>query len=240
MKAGATFPALLLLGQLAAMGQNGWFAQNSGTGSRLFSCHFLDAQTGWVVGGPEALTTTDGGNNWSPGPGTPPSANNGVYFVNRSLGWMVGPGAAILKTSDSGSNWTPQNNVTGKSLIAVHFPSADTGWAVGDTVLHTVNGGSTWVPQNFPNRARLYSIYAVDGNTAWAVGDNRIYNTTDGGANWARQYTGSVFLYEDVYFVNSNMGWVVGGICTDFPWSCASEILKTENGGDTWVSVMIP
>ena len=110
----------------------------------LYSVHFTNANTGYVVGGyGQILKTTDRGATWV-------SENSGVtqnlysvHFPLHNTGYAVGDMGTILKTIDAGSKWEQQDPVTSSNLFSVFFTSENIGYAVGDsgTILKTVNGG---------------------------------------------------------------------------------------------------
>jgi photosystem II stability/assembly factor-like uncharacterized protein len=92
------------------------------------------------------------------------------------------------------------------------------------------------------NPSGLRSVYFIDENTGWAVGDSSsnvfIAKTSDGGATWNEQSTpilpppASINSLNGVIFVNSNIGWAVG---EEYGPPSFKVILKTTNGGTTWV-----
>ncbi len=149
-----------------------WAAQTSGTtGQYLYSVHFNNAQTGWVVGSAGTiLKTIDGGSNWVPQTSGTKRWLNSVHFSDTQTGWAVGD-FTTLKTTNGGSTWIAQTSGTIQDLRSVHFIDAQTGWAVGEKILKTVNGGSTWTAQN-SKVAGAISVHFTNAQTGWAVGPN--------------------------------------------------------------------
>jgi hypothetical protein len=103
---------------------------------------------------PVALITSDGGARWT----TVPLKDNprSIYFLNDSLGWMVGDGG-IWQTEESGRSWNKiggqkkgdQKFGSAAGMIAkVWFVDPQHGFAVGyqKTALETIDGGKTWKP----------------------------------------------------------------------------------------------
>ncbi len=81
---------------------------------------------------------------------------NGVYFVNKDTGWIIGNNGTILNTIDGGENWYQQNSGTTNDLKAVHFINDSVGWVVGkETMLNTEDGGIS------KNPCHLYLSYLV-------------------------------------------------------------------------------
>ncbi|MCH8903840.1 MAG: T9SS type A sorting domain-containing protein [Bacteroidetes bacterium] len=137
---------------------NTWKIHNTSAsglpGSILQSCHFTDANTGYIGGWYDACfaKTTDGGNSWTDldDPRIDTINNKravpwSINFPTKKVGYAVGDYGAIYKTGDSGNQWEWQDSgpTFTSRLNSVHFTDANTGYAVGDngTILKTNNGG---------------------------------------------------------------------------------------------------
>jgi photosystem II stability/assembly factor-like uncharacterized protein len=140
----------------------------------------------------------------------------GVFFVDPSIGFVVGKSRTILRTTNGGEDWTlvpPPEILPGLNydILSVHFTDYYNGVAVGSTV----------------------------GGNAYAGGFGIIIRTTDGGQTWIGSSLpwDSRALY-DVDFSNSAQGLGVGG--TYSTWSPSpdytfwGELLRTTDGGVTW------
>jgi photosystem II stability/assembly factor-like uncharacterized protein len=144
------------------------------TDAVLRGVHFAGG-SGWIVGeAGTVLTTTDGGDTWTP-QATPAGTGDlhGVFFVDPQHGWAVGEQGTILFFD--GSEWVqqPVEAVTA-TLRAVRFTSATSGTAVGDggTILVTPDG-KEWSPEAAAGvRADLRALDADSGGTMFAVGDD--------------------------------------------------------------------
>lgn len=118
------------------------------------------------------------------------------------------------------------------------------GWVVGEynedgaTVLRTKDAGKNWVLKNngLP-KVNFNDVIALNKHTAWIVGDKdeqgegygTIYYTTNKGKSWQRQGDKDVLAGLSVHGVNAideSTAWAVGD---------HGLILKTTNGGDSWV-----
>jgi len=82
----------------------------------------------------------------------------------------------------------------------------------------------------------LNSMYFVNSNTGWICGDSgKIIKTTDGGVNWIQQSSSTQYPLVSVFFINGNTGWCAGGT-SDFNFFINRMlVLKTIDGGDTWI-----
>ncbi len=128
-----------------------WQEQSSGTTDILRSSSFLDACTGWAVGGGGTiLKTLDGGTNWT---GSILSSSLYDVFFTRRGGWAVGQGGVILKYMkpiSPGPSLAFRNNQFGSSggdgTIDVTTP-AGCGWGVvsENPDFITITSGTTGV-----------------------------------------------------------------------------------------------
>lgn len=224
-------------------GGNNWITQLKDTiiytNTDVF---FIDANTGWVVGGNKILKTTDGGENWTTTTINSTYGLNGVYFTDANTGTVVGFEGTILRTTNGGESWVEQTIGTTYYLNSVFFTSANVGWIVGKNwrpsdqteegvILHTIDGGNNWSTQFTKKGMTLTSLFFTSSTTGWIVGGNWgsqlgiILYTTDGGNNWTEQTSGTTKYLNSVYFTSPTTGWIAGVYGT---------ILKTTNGGVTF------
>jgi photosystem II stability/assembly factor-like uncharacterized protein len=89
------------------------------------------------------LSTTDGGDTWTPQVSGTTVSLNAVCFVDTNTWIVVGDAGTILRTADGGATWTAQESGTSNSLYAVSCADANTAWVVGanGTILYTTTGG---------------------------------------------------------------------------------------------------
>ena len=165
---------------------------------------------------------------------------SGVSFTDANTGAAVGGLGPPLRTTDGGATWEEAQYNWEESpvvLLDVSFADANRGTAVGvwpsgsdrpgfpgffgGAIVDTSNGGASWGwTESFTNEF-LQGVSSIDGNTV-VVGRNgtilRGIMAQESGTN------------EDLYDVSStdaNTATVVGDTGT---------ILRTTNGGETWVA----
>jgi len=214
-----------------------WVATNSPTATRTDDIWFFDEQTGWLVNSNgDIRQTTNGGNTWTRKKFIDPSSKGNPYL--RCMGWAnkkIGWAGAVTK--DAGT----------KEFLQF--------------LLHrTTDGGDNWDPiPNMPDTspAGICGLYAVNEKIVYAAGTNDpnlpgpgFVKTTDGGSTWThkdlKQHADNLI---DVYFSDENTGWIVGGkkdpSCPPMKPGYETHpqyaqlkpvILKTTNGGETWVN----
>lgn len=207
-------------------GGSTWTIQNSGTSEPLNAVHFKDALHGWAVGN-IPLYTTDGGRTWNAGTGIPGTVYN-VEFADLNTGFATRGLNYLYKTSDGGRNWSfvqmPFN------INRIQFFDSLNGIASGDGgVLRSTDGGRTWNIW-----ATTHGGYFINFNEGWFLTENRAERTTDGGRTWQSQTVPpeaqtSTYTYK---FLDSQHGWAAGPDRS----GDGLEILKTDDGGATWVT----
>jgi hypothetical protein len=81
------------------------------------------------------------GKTWNPQP--IPENGVSVFFLNDSLGWLVGE-KTLWRTEEGGRDWKKLKKL--QDVMRVHFLDAKHGFAIGQhkTVLQTHDGGETW------------------------------------------------------------------------------------------------
>lgn len=93
-----------------------------------------------------------------------------------------------------------------------------------------------WKWQNpTPQGHTLNDVFFATSQIGWAVGwKGTILKTDDAGAHWKTQISSTEVNLNSVFFLNSMEGWVVGGSTYDL--STPGVILKTTDGGNTWIN----
>jgi photosystem II stability/assembly factor-like uncharacterized protein len=228
----------------------------TGVAAGFASVDFVDARTGWAVGGSGVVARTDdGGATWTQQPSGSAAQFNDVTFVNKFDGWAIGNTGTILHTTTGGldpdgagplTGWTAEDSGSVSNLHGATFVDATHGWVVGDggLILHTTTAGEDpdgagpltgWTAQPTGGAPMLTDVKATDTQTVWAVGMTAaILRTTTGG--------------EDPDGVGPLSGWTQQDSGLGFDLLCLSmanrsvgavggirgAMASTTNGGATW------
>ncbi|HPN35562.1 MAG TPA: FlgD immunoglobulin-like domain containing protein [bacterium] len=211
----------------------GWERKISGFNREFRDLHFMDENTGVIVGDSLVIRTTDGGETWSSVyPGTAWINFRGVYFPSATVGYAFGSYDHVAKTTNSGATWSLLGTGSGHYLNNGFFVTDLLGWVITDAggITKTTDGGVTWTMQSSGTGRQLFGIHFVNADTGMVVGDRIILRTTNGGANWTTVHTDSTGLFRNVTFVTPQLGIIVG----DKPW-----ILRTNDGGLTWSPITL-
>ena len=147
-----------------------------------------------------------------------------VYFMDDQNGLVVGNGGLMLKTSDGGKTWE-------KMEVDMRPPGA--GQRPGG------GGGPPGGGFGRGGPAPLYNIYFIDENVGFITGGRgTILKTEDGGKTWARKMArsdtpgrggrpgGIRANLMGIQMISETTGFIAGS---------ENTILKTTDGGETWV-----
>jgi len=224
----------------------GWNQQQSNVGTSLNSVYFLNSLTGWSAGNNGViLKTTNGGAVWEQQSSLINNDLKKIYISSLQIGYIIGTSGLILKTTNSGFNWFQQNSGTNNNLTSSSFTGDNTGYVSGvnNTLLKTTNGGLNWNSISFEDSVNYFSIYFVNNSKGWLSSVKSysdwpdsafIMKTTNGGVNWFSQNTQWIDAspIQSMQFTDSLNGW-----CTrQVPTISSSEVLKTTDGGNVWIS----
>ena len=178
---------------------------------------------------------------------------NGVSFVDKNNGWIVGEAifedmrGYIAHTRDGGSTWETQESPSETTLSDVCFVNKKHGWAVGEkgVIVSTKDGGKRWNPQKCGQGNWLYGVHFVNKDIGYAVGmSETILKTDNGGRTWKILKGGEILsnlgeeetvIYNSVYFINENVGWAVG-VHVIPPAQQNGAVHYTTDGGKNWTT----
>ena len=148
-----------------------------------------------------------------------------VHFMDNQNGLVVGDGGLMLTTSDGGKTWE-------KMEVDMRPPGAGQGQGgrPGGGPPGGFGGGGS---------APLYNIYFVDENVGFITGGRgTILKTVDGGKTWVRKMArsdtpgrggrrgGIRANLMGIQMISETTGFIAGS---------ENTILKTTDGGETWV-----
>jgi photosystem II stability/assembly factor-like uncharacterized protein len=134
---------------------NTWIEKNSNTSTNIQSLSFINANTGFAVGGTSSesliLKTIDGGENWIEKNIDMDNNLQSIHMISEFLGYTVGWNGLVAKTLDCGENWNFQNSINMNGNLDIKFLNTNTeiGFIVGgefdrSSIQKTTDGGENW------------------------------------------------------------------------------------------------
>lgn len=224
--------------------------------SKLSSCYFVSADTGYIAGGTLngssyagfVYKTTDGGSTWSNMVSGLPSMINSIHFPSSQIGYIIGGvnnSGIIYKTTNGGVTW---NSIYNSQTYLNWLPNAfffntDNGFVVGNDGVFDeakfIKIGGGIVSSNMNNSSFVYftDVYFKSVDTGFVTCSDfsgiHILKTTNQGATWTNVYNNSNpndILYS-LTFSDSQKGFAVGN---------NGFILTTSNGGNSWSNISSP
>lgn len=176
--------------------------RNDDPGDGLFDIHFINADTGWVVGSKgRILHTKDGGKHWERQNGGTDSILRRVHFTDGKRGWVIGNKdsereykAIILYTDNGGRDWKIQwkKKAEWMWLTELQFIDGKIGWVAGEInefsgdylLVNTIDGGKTWSERVFKGVDPSQMLF-LDKNRGVTLNKNDyMFVTMDGGKTW--------------------------------------------------------
>ncbi len=181
--------------------------------------------------------TLDGGNTWEKVNQGLSASMNHIGFFNTLDGLAIdgywGDGG-LLRTIDGGYTWSSDTLIANgpfyKSII-----DGSSCYLLNDSsqMMKTINSGADWELLDVPDITSFYyGMQFVSENTGYMCGSDGIFvKTINGGTTWIDKSFTNNYNLRSLYFFNEELGWLI-----DYT---SKEILKTENGGDSWVSTTL-
>jgi photosystem II stability/assembly factor-like uncharacterized protein len=158
-----------------------------------------------------------------------------IQFISPDTGFAAGDSGTLLLTSDAGRNWRDaQAPSANQTITALAFRSGREGLILDGegNVYRTETGGASWSRVAFANPDPISALF-LDGQGRLFAANYRLglYKSTDGGKSWAPSAVqgadtlGAIIAF---HFPKPDTGYATS----------TSGVLRTNNGGDTWIQVL--
>lgn len=210
----------------------------SGTTSELRDVHFINRDTGFVIGrNGTLLRTEDGGDHWQPIDLGVTDLLQHIDFPDESVGYITGVKGILMKTTDGGLNWTSvAPDGYSKQFFNLSFTSRDTGYVTYENgvLMSTSDGGMSWTAIQTPLQVfgPIYFHTAGHGIAAGykSNGKKSILTTEDTCMTWESFDTTLHQYYLSMDFPTSDTGF----ICTTGGTGVDGFIYRSIDGGKSW------
>jgi len=198
---------------------------------------FTDTLKGWIVGGGFwAIRTEDGGNVWQRDSSL--AGMKKIIAIDSLNFWTLSRGNKLLaKSIDGGESWDYiKYDSSTIERVATDVIALDTNKIFLSTSIGfygSTDGGNTWAKYS---DEKMNGFSFISENEIWGGGTTNglitsLVHSTDGGHNWNNLIETNNPLgfstYGDVDFVDKNTGWIIT--------RNGSNVLKTTNGGKSWI-----
>ncbi|MDN5215235.1 YCF48-related protein [Fulvivirgaceae bacterium BMA12] len=205
--------------------------------NHCFDIKMQDAQRGLVVGaGGSVYYTTDQGENWQTGTFTYPDIE-AIDMVSDKVGYAAGANGLFMKTTD-GQQWDTLPNTGYFNALSLDFKDESEGLLLTSHGLHaTANGGLLW-EDTYTSTDTVMLRLESSGTDLWTIArvnsqkDLILMKSEDQGKSWQAKpvadITNSFTSTFDLAVIKENTLLV----------SIRDQILRTENGGASWETVI--
>lgn len=132
--------------------------------------------------------STDGGTNWLTQSISSKANLNGIIFLDKNNGVLVGDSGTVALTSNAGNSWSTKYIDKKINLRAIAADGNMKLWVVGDSgkVYTSTDKGNNWEIQNINSNAKLNDVSFL-GSTGYIVGNyNTRLRTTNNGSSWVK------------------------------------------------------
>lgn len=229
------FLLVLSFGTILNCQAQSWAELSTGITTPLRDVFFITEGKGWAVGDQGViLTTTNGGDSWTPQvSGITTATFRSVFFTSENNGWAVGSYNTLRSTTDGGTTWnTVSSGSSTQEFKDVFFASPTTGYIVGSNgsagfVKRTTDGGANWATTSITG-SPLESVHFTSDNEGWACGRLGVIYHTSNGVDWTQQVAPGpniTYNFNTIFMLSDTEGWACGD-----PYN----IKHTVDGGTTW------
>jgi len=173
-----------------------------------------------------------------------------VYFVNDSLGFMIGSKGTIFRSNDGGLIWNKIESGTKLMLHSISFIDDKRGFIAGNDMvcLKTTDGGLTWQDNTldiFKGIAFLEVIFhdnigILNGSNGELF--NRIYHSSDYGETWKEIHlegqNNNTIMPDDVAFFDKKNAIMINYF--EQLYLKPKKMFRTSDSGLTWEEIEYP
>lgn len=174
-----------------------------------FGVHFINPDTGWVVGNLGAIIKTiDGGENWTFSETNTTTLLLKVHSFDGLVVIATGYDGIILRSTDGGETFTQVVSGVGSGIDfwGVQMLNDTLGFVCGlsQTLLKTTDAGLSWQPVNTGLNQHYWALDFLDENFGIiACGGGKILKTTDGGDTWTEYQAGDASALYAIDIINN-------------------------------------
>jgi len=209
-----------------------WRIIETGFTENFYKIKMINELVVYVLGMTSIIKSTDGGETWFEIMSPPLYYFNDFCFIDQNKWYVVGHSNNIYYTSDAGNSWIPRNIGLTVNLGSIDFLNENYGISAGTTydenvIVKTTNGGLSWELSIFSNSRVLLpnDMIVLSELKTFIVDNSYLFQTTNGGLTWNWVYFSGSSEVLSIDFLDSLTGFI----------SSVSKIIKTSDGGNSWI-----
>jgi photosystem II stability/assembly factor-like uncharacterized protein len=200
------------------------------TRSELVGLRMTSALTGYMVDRPmrSILKTSNAGVDWKRKANNLNATPNAIWMWDDQRGIVAGNSGVFYHTDNGFDNITATSVFGAGHASAIYFVNDTLGFTGTEDgqIYRTIDGGATWTEQVAESTGQVFCFFFVDELLGFASAGADLYRTMDGGVIWESLLTPELVNVQDMHFFDAQHGIGVGSL---------GIIIKTDNGGDTWM-----
>lgn len=202
---------ILLSGGITLNAQEVWKVEECDISENLNAVHFIDNETGWIVGNNGVMLYMSG-DSWLVYPKTTEEDIHSVFLTGKESGWAVGSKGTILMLE--GKDWYSIQSPTRATLYDVSFHDSIHGIAVGanGTILRYDNG--IWSKSDNITKGILHSVSSYSGlnflSGGMEYGSVPILTYDPYGNGFSDIFDPGYVVIKDISMQSDGQGWAVG------------------------------
>lgn len=179
-----------------------WIISKSQQNGKFNSVHFIDQNTGMLIGDPvngrwSIWKTNNGGFSWdSAGCFLQQNISekgfaNSLWGIGNNI-WFGTDNFRVYRTNNYGISWQILNTGSEKNSASLWFDfDFNIGLTGNNNLLRTFNSGNTWTVETIPGAGSIVSVTgSAHSRFNWVIrADNKIYLNPHNTNNWVQDYT---------------------------------------------------
>lgn len=170
-----------------------------------------------------------------------------AFYLKSTFSLLIISIAAAVSMAQN--TWVSSSVRNAPDLVAVYFTSSSRGFAAGDNgyLASTSDGGKSWQKYPLNTTENINEIYFRNDTHGYLVAGRLMFITQDGGQTWqetrifrAADFRNGTPEFISIRFSDKNRGLVIGSVVNSKDEIVDSLLMRTEDGGDTWIRTPLP
>ncbi len=164
-----------------------------------------------------------------------------ISFGDANTAYICGANGSLLKSINSGLSWNQVQTELYQSLNCIQALNSRQVYMARNDLYYSDNSGKTWNGKGLDLfGSQIHELLFLSSSVGFIL-KNGIMKTINSGTTWNSVFDAGndpnyyLLSYKKIQFVDTNIGFCAGGKSYDN--TSLGNILKTTNGGETWMSL---